>query len=275
MSEKLIAALKRLDVANENHWNKDGSPKVETIRMLTGTSSVSKDDIEAAAPGFSRTNNTFAAAASAGGATAGGTPTQGSETPVPGAAGAAGVQQPGTPVSLVVPTSTTDPITLPQNADGASAVALAVTSLPTTVPGLATDPQGKVELQDLQEAVEQGTGIQLADSDSIESLQAQLAAADEDLADFRVHLEKANQELAKRQADRDALADRITVATPTEDANAAYKRSVEAQLENKIALSKELGEAGLLSGLGRSPVDTAIAANVLANRRARAQGGLK
>lgn len=54
MSEKLIDALNKLDVTNDNHWTTDGMPRLETVRMLSGNSTLTRDDITKANPGFSR-----------------------------------------------------------------------------------------------------------------------------------------------------------------------------------------------------------------------------
>jgi len=57
MSE-LKEALQKLDVANENHWTQDGSPRLETVKFLNGGNAVSREDIETAFPGFNKTTAT-------------------------------------------------------------------------------------------------------------------------------------------------------------------------------------------------------------------------
>lgn len=54
MNEKIVAALKQLDVANDAHWTGDGLPKLENVRMLAGDFALSREAVTNALPGFSR-----------------------------------------------------------------------------------------------------------------------------------------------------------------------------------------------------------------------------
>lgn len=56
MSEKIIDALNKLDVTNDNHWTAEGMPRLETLQMLSGNSKLTRDDIVRANPGFSRSS---------------------------------------------------------------------------------------------------------------------------------------------------------------------------------------------------------------------------
>jgi hypothetical protein len=56
MTAKILAALKQLDTKNDNHWTGEGSPRMDTVKMLAGDSSLTKDVVTLAAPGFSRSN---------------------------------------------------------------------------------------------------------------------------------------------------------------------------------------------------------------------------
>lgn len=56
MQTKLLVALTALAVANDNHWTQDGAPRLDTVKMLAGDPSITREQINAAAPGFSRTN---------------------------------------------------------------------------------------------------------------------------------------------------------------------------------------------------------------------------
>ena len=62
---KILEALGKLDPANENHWTADGLPRIETVRMLAGDQTISREQITAEAPDFSRTSSTIAPAAEA------------------------------------------------------------------------------------------------------------------------------------------------------------------------------------------------------------------
>lgn len=52
MNEKIIAALKLLDVANDAHWTTDGSPRLSALKI----DGVTREQVAAVAPQFTRTN---------------------------------------------------------------------------------------------------------------------------------------------------------------------------------------------------------------------------
>ena len=56
---KILEALSKLDVANDNHWTGDGLPRIDTVRMLASNPGISRDDITKEAPDFSRQNATI------------------------------------------------------------------------------------------------------------------------------------------------------------------------------------------------------------------------
>ena len=53
---KILEALSKLDVANDNHWTGDGLPRIDTVRMLASNPGIGRDDITKEAPDFSRRN---------------------------------------------------------------------------------------------------------------------------------------------------------------------------------------------------------------------------
>ena len=53
---KILEALAKLDVANDNHWTGDGLPRIDTVKMLVGNPGLGRDDITKVAPDFSRQN---------------------------------------------------------------------------------------------------------------------------------------------------------------------------------------------------------------------------
>lgn len=53
---KILEALGKLDTANDNHWTADGLPRIETVRMLSGDQSITREQITAEAPDFSRSS---------------------------------------------------------------------------------------------------------------------------------------------------------------------------------------------------------------------------
>lgn len=69
MTKLIAAALAQLDHANDQHWTGDGLPRLETVRFFAGDSSITREAVTAAAPGFVR-----GAAAPAAGETGAGAP---------------------------------------------------------------------------------------------------------------------------------------------------------------------------------------------------------
>lgn len=55
MENKLLEGLKKLDVKNDNHWTKEGLPKLEALTFAVGRP-VSREDVEKLAPDFNRSN---------------------------------------------------------------------------------------------------------------------------------------------------------------------------------------------------------------------------
>jgi hypothetical protein len=54
MQEKILEVLRKMDVANDNHWTADGQPRLDTVKMLAGNPAITRELVEAAAPGFTR-----------------------------------------------------------------------------------------------------------------------------------------------------------------------------------------------------------------------------
>jgi hypothetical protein len=48
------AALAKLDSMNDNHWTEDSLPRLEAVRFLAGDQSLTREQVNAASPGFSR-----------------------------------------------------------------------------------------------------------------------------------------------------------------------------------------------------------------------------
>lgn len=65
MTNKIVEALLKLDVKNDNHWTADGLPRLDTVKMLASDQSLTRDSVAAAAPGFSRATATGYTAPSA------------------------------------------------------------------------------------------------------------------------------------------------------------------------------------------------------------------
>lgn len=52
----IVEALKKLDVNNDNHWTADGLPRIDTVKFLGSIQTLTREDINAAAPKFTRTS---------------------------------------------------------------------------------------------------------------------------------------------------------------------------------------------------------------------------
>lgn len=61
-SAKITEALRGLDQTNDNHWTATGQPRLETVRMLAGDQSISRDDVDNAAKDFNRQSASSATA---------------------------------------------------------------------------------------------------------------------------------------------------------------------------------------------------------------------
>ncbi len=53
-SRAIVEALSKLDAADDSHWNADGKPKMAALEALLGRTDITRAQVEAAAPGFSR-----------------------------------------------------------------------------------------------------------------------------------------------------------------------------------------------------------------------------
>ena len=54
MSKQIKDALAKLDPANSNHWTDDGLPRMDTIKILSGDPSLTREQVTTAAPEFNR-----------------------------------------------------------------------------------------------------------------------------------------------------------------------------------------------------------------------------
>lgn len=51
---KITDALAKLDPKNDNHWTSDGLPRIDTVKMLAGDPTLTRESITAEMPNFSR-----------------------------------------------------------------------------------------------------------------------------------------------------------------------------------------------------------------------------
>lgn len=52
----IAAAVMQLDPTNDNHWTEDGLPRIDTVKFLSGDSTVTRASINEAVPGLTRAN---------------------------------------------------------------------------------------------------------------------------------------------------------------------------------------------------------------------------
>lgn len=62
-TEKITEALTKLDPTNDNHWTAEGAPRLETLRMLAGDPSISREDVNGVNQGLTRQSLAEAVAA--------------------------------------------------------------------------------------------------------------------------------------------------------------------------------------------------------------------
>lgn len=53
-ANRLANALRQLDPENDDHWTKLGKPAMSAVEQLYGSAAVTRDEVEAAIPGFTR-----------------------------------------------------------------------------------------------------------------------------------------------------------------------------------------------------------------------------
>lgn len=65
MEQQLLTALQQLDPSNDDHWTGEGLPRVDVVRALAGAGTLTREQLTALAPGFTRDTAGPAAAAQA------------------------------------------------------------------------------------------------------------------------------------------------------------------------------------------------------------------
>lgn len=229
MTNKILEALLKLDVQNNNHWTADGLPRLDTVKMLASDQTLTREQVAVAAPGFSRTTAT--------GYTAPSSEQQAPQTQSP--QGSTEQQQSAAPAAQQAAPSTeqgTSSLDKPDDLDAGQAQ------------------------QRSMEAV--GTGA----TDEVEALQAELAEQEELVSEIRRHKAKVDAEFDKARKREDELRMKLESLRPndnTTDAIQGYLASQRKALEQRAARQQLIKDSGislkeLASGL-RSPIDSAMA----------------
>lgn len=228
MTNKILEALLKLDVQNNNHWTADGLPRLDTVKMLASDQTLTREQVAVAAPGFSRTTATGYTAPSA---------EQAPQTQSP--QGSTEQQQSVAPAAQQAAPSAeqgTSSLDKPDDLDAGQAQ------------------------QRSMEAV--GTGA----TDEVEALQAELAEQEELVSEIRRHKAKVDAEFDKARKREDELRMKLESLRPndnTTDAIQGYLASQRKALEQRAARQQLIKDSGislkeLASGL-RSPIDSAMA----------------
>jgi type IV secretory pathway VirB10-like protein len=224
MNDKIIKALRELDVNNDNHWTDAGLPRVETVRMLAGNGSLSRDDVTAVAPEFTRQKPNLETAATS------------------------------APAALPVPTPPPAPVT------PAAAPAAPVPAGETRTAAAETSTSAN-DAMPVEATASEGV---LAEASELSRMQNYLSTLEGELDALQTEMDKV------RKAIDNVLA--AEAEKPAEDPMQAWKKSLEKDVERRIAFQSEFGSK--LKALGdlpklRTPLDSAMAAQ---NDRKRREG---
>lgn len=224
----ILEALKALDTKNDNHWTADGLPRLDTVKMMAGDQSITRDQVSAAAPGFQRSN-------------------------------AADYTPPETPAT---PAQAAQPAAQPQQAAGQGDSGGEGPNAPQPEANAASATgasQGETE----QPEVAGGAG---SATDEIEALEAALAEKTASVDDLRHRISDLTKQFEAERQEEDDLRARVEKLRPRStnaDAIQDYLAAQRKRLEERGARQKLLAESGVdLKELAKdlkSPLDSAMA----------------
>lgn len=229
MTNKIVEALLKLDVQNNNHWTADGLPRLDTVKMMASDQTLTREQVAVSAPGFSRATATGYTAPSA-------------EQQAP---------------QTQSPQGSTE-----QPQSEAPAAPQAATSVEQGTSSM--DNPDDIDEGQAQQSPMEGVGAGAADE--IQALQAELAEQEELVSEIRRHKAKVDAEFDKARKREDELRVKLESLRPndnTTDAIQGYLASQRKALEQRAARQQLIKDSGislkeLASGL-RSPIDSAMA----------------
>lgn len=276
MTTKLLDALKKLDPKNDNQWNASGEPRIETVKMYAAGETVTRESLNAVAPGFTRDNSatyftkgdTMATASSpetvstaSGDARDTAVSSAGTASSVKAAPATTPAGTPGNPTAQQLATTARNLVV------GAQPVTLAsaVTFPETTSLEIAADMTGRK----MDAGYFTGMGDQadvLGDLDGNgEVSQSELDAAQGKIEAATKGVDDARAALTKAQRDYDQLLDLRDQGNtgPRTDPMAGYKKQQAIDIETRIA--KQKAQDGQF--VPKAPIDTALAAETVARRK--------
>lgn len=247
MSDKIIEALKKLDPSNANHWTADKLARLETVKLLAADQSITRDEIERVAPGYSKDTAagywlTYTAPAdSAAGAATG--PAGATEGAGQGGSGSPQGQGAGAETQAATQAEGTEASSGTEGADGSG-----------------TDAPGAPEQSALEDT---GSGVE----NDLKALEAELEATQNAIAERRLKVDELKDEIDSLAAHENAVYDKIQAFKSTGNSNAeaiqGYLAQQRKNLEERAARMQLIRESGLdLSQLAadlKSPLDAAMA----------------
>lgn len=262
--DKLIAALGKLDVTKNEHWTAEGLPLINIVRVLAGDSSLTREQITAAAPHFTRTS----AASEPATVPAGAAPTPAPVVDTPPAS-----EPVLTPAPTPVPTpEVVDPVTpavTPATVAEATVATATITDgdkLVSTGAGLGVQDSTKKDSEEFAELVDAPLS---EDVKQIDVLRA-------DLDDLLLELSQATDDqsaatayVAKLQNEVGLLEGEISKLQPKqEDAIRGYLNAQKRLLQERGEAQRMVRESGInLKELNRAISPAPIDAERLAKRR--------
>lgn len=228
MTNKIVEALLKLDVKNDNHWTADGLPRLDTVKMLASDQALTRDSVAAAAPGFSR--------ATATGYTA---PRAEQQAPQAQGQGGNGGQQSEAPAAPQTAPQASQATESDQRADDLDA--------------------GQAE----QPSLEGSAGVA---TDDIAALEAALAEQEELVSKIRAHKVEADKAFEEARAKEDELRGKLEEARPQRSTGNDIQDYLAAQrknLEARAARQQMIRESGInlkeLASNLKAPIDAARA----------------
>lgn len=228
MTNKIVEALLKLDVKNDNHWTADGLPRLDTVKMLASDQALTRDSVAAAAPGFSR--------ATATGYTA---PRAEQQAPQAQGQGGNGGQQSEAPAAPQTAPQASQATESDQRADDLDA--------------------GQAE----QPSLEGSAGVA---TDDIAALEAALAEQEELVSKIRAHKVEVDKAFEEARAKEDELRVELEEARPQRSTGNDIQDYLAAQrknLEARAARQQMIRESGInlkeLASNLKAPIDAARA----------------
>lgn len=228
MTNKIVEALLKLDVKNDNHWTADGLPRLDTVKMLASDQTLTRDSVAAAAPGFSRTTAT--------GYTA---PSAEQQAPQAQGQGGSGEQQSAAPAAPQTAPQASQATESDQRADDLDA-------------GQAEQPKMEVS-----------AGVA---TDDIAALEVALAEQEELVSKIRAHKVEVDKAFEEARAKEDELRVKLEEARPQRSTGNDIQDYLAAQrknLEARAARQQMIRESGInlkeLASNLKAPIDAARA----------------